>query len=860
MTDTVITHNDEIDIKTQALDTFIERAYRRYAILTILDRALPDARDGLKPVQRRILYAMHAMNLNNAGPHRKSARVVGEVLGKYHPHGDASVYDAMVRMAQDFSMRSPLIDGQGNFGSIDGDSAAAMRYTEARLASVGEAMLQDIDMDTVDWQENFDSSLVEPIVLPTRFPNLLVNGSSGIAVGMSTSILPHNLGEVCDATIFLAQNWRKRKSISVDELMEHIPGPDFPTGGLIYRYRANGEDDKTDMIRQAYEDGAATIVCQARADIQDIGGGKSAIIVTELPFQVQKTTVLERIANAKEKFSGITDVQDESDYTGMRVVFEVARGTNPEEVLERLLTHTQMRSSLSHNALALIREDESGKPMPQYLNLKDMLEQFVQHRLEVIVRRSKNELAKTEARLLIVQALLKALGMIDVVIEIIRRSQTTETAKTNLIKKLSINDVQAQAILDMPLRRLASLERKKLEEEGKLLKTRVKELNNILSSQQVRLDLIAAETTEIKDQYATQRKTIIVEAEEGHQARVTVADLVIPTEAQVVSITQNGLVRGNAREDRDSVTLNKPGSRAVEYSLQKIKADPEDSIMMVTNQGRFWHGNVGRLPQKADFKDLGLQKDESIVSCEVAQLQDVIIILTKNGHVKRTLVEDCVTATGENWTTIIGLTNKQDAVLAAGVAQDDADVIICTSGSSKTDPRMLRFKAGSVNPQSTSSAKGVAAIKMMDDDLIGASIIDNEGYENASAIIMTEKGDIKRVPLKEFPTQGRGGKGVLCWKSSPTLGRVIGFAVGHDSDLVDIFSQKGRRLRIKTNQITKSTRPSKGDNLVRVHGDGNELFTNDVIAGLTTAFNKRGKRQKSEPEPPVSKPIQKRLL
>lgn len=860
MTDTALTHTEDFEIKTQPLDTFIERAYRRYAILTILDRALPDARDGLKPVQRRILYAMHAMNLSNAGPHRKSARVVGEVLGKYHPHGDASVYDAMVRMAQDFSMRSPLIDGQGNFGSIDGDSAAAMRYTEARLASVGEAMLQDIDMDTVDWQENFDSSLTEPIVLPARFPNLLVNGSSGIAVGMSTSILPHNLGEVCDATIFLAQNWRKRKSITADQLMEYIPGPDFPTGGLIYRYRANGEDAKTDMIHQAYEGGAATIVCQARADIQDIGGGKSAIIVTELPYQVQKTTVLERIANAKEKFSGITDVQDESDYTGMRVVFEVARGTNPEEVLDRLLTHTQMRSSLSHNALALIREEESGKPMPQYLNLKDMLEQFVQHRLEVIIRRSKNELAKTEARLLIVQGLLKALGMIDVVIEIIRRSQTTETAKTNLTKKLSINAVQAQAILDMPLRRLASLERKKLEEEGKLLKSRVKELNTILGSQQVRLDLIVAETTEIKDKFASPRKTVIIEAEEGHQARVTVADLVIPTEPQVVTVTQNGLVRGNAREDRDSVTLNKPGSRAVEYAIQKLIADPEDSILMVTNQGRFWFGNVGRLPQKANFKELELQKDEIIICCQVAQVHDMLAILTKNGNVKRTLVEDCVTATGENWTSIIGLTNKHDAVLAAGIAPDDAEVMICTSGSPKTDPRMLRFKAGSVNPQSTSSAKGVTAIKMMDDDLIGAAIIDPENRDDLSALILTEKGDIKRVALKEFPTQGRGGKGVLCWKSSPVLGRVIGFSLRQDGDLVDIYSQKGRRLRIKSNQITKATRPSKGDNLVRVYGDGEELFTGDVIGGLTTAFNKRPKHQNKTTHPPTVQPIQKRLL
>ena len=402
------TNGNDFDIQEQTLDHFIEQAYRRYAVLTILDRALPDVRDGLKPGQRRILYAMGAINLKHSGPHRKSALVVGEVLGKYHPHGDQSVYDAMVRMAQDFSMRSPLIDGQGNYGSIDGDSAAAMRYTEARLASVGEAMLADIDLETVDWRPNYDGSLKEPSVLPTRFPNLLVNGAAGIAVGMSTSLVPHNLGEVCDAAVYMAKNWKKRSKISVDELQKFIPGPDLPTGGLLYRFRVNNDGTKVDMIRQAYETGNATMVCQAKADIQDIGGGKSEIIVTELPYQVQKSTVLERIATSRDKFAGITDVRDESDYKGMRVVFEVGRGADPSEVLERLFTHTQMRSSLSYNALALVMNNE-GKASPQTLTLNDMLSEFIRHRLDVIVRRSKYELAKAEARLHIVQGQLKAI-------------------------------------------------------------------------------------------------------------------------------------------------------------------------------------------------------------------------------------------------------------------------------------------------------------------------------------------------------------------------------------------------------------------------------------------------------------------
>ncbi len=390
---TLETNGIEAVIQEQPMDHYIEESYRRYAVLTILDRALPDVRDGMKPVQRRILYAMGDMNLNFSGPHRKSARVVGEVLGKYHPHGDQSVYDAMVRMGQDFSMRMPLIDGQGNYGSIDGDGAAAMRYTEARLSSLGESMLEDLEKNTVDWRPNFDGSLREPTVLPTRFPNLLVNGATGIAVGMSTSLLPHNLGEVCDAVVFFAKNWARRDKVKTDELMKMIPGPDLPTGGLLYRYRVGADEKKIDMIQRCYETGNSTLVCQAKADIQDIGGGKSDIIVTELPFQVQKTTILERIASNRERFAGITDVRDESDFKGMRIVFEVARGTDPQEALDRLLSYTGMRISLSYNALALVVDDE-GKASPRNLTLADMLREFIRHRLKVITRRSKYELDK----------------------------------------------------------------------------------------------------------------------------------------------------------------------------------------------------------------------------------------------------------------------------------------------------------------------------------------------------------------------------------------------------------------------------------------------------------------------------------
>ncbi|RPJ50518.1 MAG: DNA gyrase subunit A, partial [Chloroflexi bacterium] len=425
------TNGNELMTQEQPLDRYMEEAYRRYAVLTILDRALPDVRDGMKPVQRRILYAMGDMNLNSSSPHKKSARVVGEVLGKYHPHGDQSVYDAMVRMAQDFTMRSPLIDGQGNYGSIDGDSQAAMRYTEARLAALGEAMLEDLEKDTVSWRPNFDGSLREPTVLPARFPNLLINGAAGIAVGMSTNILPHNLGEVCDAVVYMTRNWPKRSKMKTEELMKFIPGPDLPTGGLLYRYRVS-DDKKQDMIQKAYEAGNSTLVCQAKADIQDIGGGKAEILITELPFQVQKTTILERIAASRERFNGITDVRDESDFNGMRVVFEVARGADPEEVLGRLLSYTAMRVSLSYNALALV-VDADGKASPRNLTLRDMLEEFISHRLQVIIRRSRYELDRAEARLHILDGLLKALSKIDAVIDTIRKSENTEAARANLM-------------------------------------------------------------------------------------------------------------------------------------------------------------------------------------------------------------------------------------------------------------------------------------------------------------------------------------------------------------------------------------------------------------------------------------------
>lgn len=822
---------EELIVQEHALDHFIEDAYRRYAVLTILDRALPDVRDGLKPGQRRILFAMGDMGLRHDTPHKKSARVVGEVLGKYHPHGDQSVYDAMVRMAQDFSMRAPLIDGQGNFGSIDGDSAAAMRYTEARLTSLGETMLADIEKDTVEWSPNFDGSLAEPDLLPTRFPNLLVNGVTGIAVGMSTSILPHNLGEVCDATKYVAQNWKKREKITVPELMNFIPGPDLPTGGLLYRYRVNGGEEVTDMIAQAYATGHSTLVCQAKADIHDIGGGKSEIIITELPYQTQKATILERLASAREKFVGITDVRDESDYLGMRVVFEVGRGVDPVDALDRLLANTQMRSSLSHNALALVN-NENGKAAPKNLTLLDMIIEFIRHRLDVISRRSRFELEKAEERNHILEGLLKALSMIDEVVSIIRKSQNAETARRNLMDKLDLTGVQAQAILDMPLRRLVSLERKKMDDERKELLAKIKNLKAILSSQERRLEVVVEETEEIKDKYAEPRKTVIVDSEEGHHAAMTVSDLVTPTEDQLIMVNDGGLQRIDSKGFRENVTKEKPTSRAVFIPLLRAVAKPEETVLLISNQGRLWQGNSGRLPLAGTFDELGLKRGEKVIGLGVAQTDAKLILVTTAGQIKRVEMADVIGSRAEaTWAAIIGLSGDEE-LLAAVVASDNAHVLICSVGSIKLTPRVLRFESGSINPQATPSAKGVTAIKMMGDPLVSAVAIEPESFKNGYCVAVTEKGHIKRVALEDFPVQGRGGQGVQLWKLTADTGKIVGFVAGSDKDQVDIYSARLKRVRIDIKALPIVTRATKGLDLGAKLVKGDLFADGEATAGL----------------------------
>ena len=797
--------------ETVALTTDLEQAYFEYAVETITDRALPRVEDGLKPVQRRILYAMHDMGLHHDRPHKKSARIVGEAMGKYHPHGDQSVYMAMVRMAQDFAMRHPLVDGQGNFGSIDGDSPAAMRYTEARLAEIAEFILQDIDQDTVNFVDNFDGSLQEPVILPAALPNLLVNGATGIAVGMATNIPPHNLGEVCDAIIYVASRWKKRNKITVDALMEIIPGPDFPTGGVIYRYRDDASGGKLDTIRAAYETGRARIITQARVDLEDIGGGKVNIVVTELPYAVQKSTVLERIAREvrEGRISGVTDLRDESDHEGMRAIIEVSRMADAHEVLESVLSHSQLRETFGVNALALVSEQVNGDVIvrPQRFSLHDMLVCFVEHRLNVIVRRSRYELAKREARLHIIQGLLKALDAIDEVIDTIRRSRTSETAEVNLIRKFKFSKLQAQAILAMQLRRLAALERRKLANEEKELRARIRHLKGLLRSEARRLEVVVAETQAIQEKFATSRKTVILTDEKPGDTIVTEADLAVPAGPQMVVLTTRGVQRNDAKGFSYRV---KPGttSRAVEAHRMHLRTKPEDTVVLVSDQGRAWWGAVGRLPRSASLSGLGLGKGEQVAGMGVLSKDCCLVLGTAQGRVKRVKAQDVRSTAEASWAPIIGLGGSDDGLLFAGIGGKEAQVMFF--GTSRAN----RFVAGEVNTQATSSAKGVTGIKVRKGErLLGGAVLGDPAAK-LGVVVVSKTGYLKRVPLDEFPVQGRAGQGVLLLNQTKATGPVLAVTVGPMDGAVDLIDADGKRQRLA--EVPVGNRSNRGDKLVEL--------------------------------------------
>jgi DNA gyrase subunit A len=628
---------------------------------------------------------------------------------------------------------------------------------------------------------------------------------------MATNIPPHNLGEICDAIVYVAQQWKKRDNITVDALMEIVPGPDFPTGGVIYRYRDDGSGGKLDTIRNAYEEGRGRIVMQARVDLEDIGGGKTNIVITELPYAVQKSTVLERIAREvrEGRIGGITDLRDESDHEGMRAVIEVSRMADTREVLEDVLSRSQLRETFGVNALALVAEQWNGERVvrPQRLGLRDMLVYFVDHRLNVIVRRSRYELAKREARLHIVEGLLKALDVIDEVIDTIRRSRTSETAETNLRRKFKFTELQAQAILSMQLRRLAALERQKLADEEKELKTRIRYLKALLRSEARRLEVVVEETQAIKEKFATARKTVILTGEKPGDAIVTEADLVVPEGPQMIVVTTQGVQRNEAKgfsyRIKEGVT-----SRAVEAHRLHLRTGANDVIVLVSDRGRAWWGSVGRLPLSADFQALGLGAGEQVVGAGVLTDGCYLILGTLEGQVKRVKLEDVKSTAEASWATVIGLAGDADRVILAGIGKDDAQVLFFTTS------RAIRFEAGSVNPQATASARGVTGIRVRKGDRLLDGAVISDPLEDLGVVVVSQIGFVKRVPLGEFPVQGRGGQGVVLLNVTKATGPVRAVGVGPLTGSVDLIAADGKRQRLA--DVPVENRPNRGEKLAEL--------------------------------------------
>jgi len=781
----------------------MQQSYLDYAMSVIVSRALPDARDGLKPVQRRILYAMYDMGLRPGTPHKKSARIVGEVLGKYHPHGDMAVYETMARLAQDFSERYLLVEGQGNFGSVDGDPPAAMRYTEARLTQISMDILQQLEMDTVDFLDNFDGSLTEPEVLPSLIPNMLVNGASGIAVAMATNIPPHNLGEVVDALVMMLENWSKIDDIGVEDLMKFIKGPDFPTGGLIIT------DDQTETLAQSYGSGKGRVRMRARVRMEEMSRGRKRIIVTELPYMTNKSSLVEKIAEFVRDGSleGVGDLRDESDRRGMRIVIELSKTADPDEILKTLYKRTTMQATFGINILALVRGE------PHKLTLKQALKVFIDHRLEVVKRRGEYELRKAQERIHILKAYLIALENLDDVIDTIRRSQRVETARNNLIRKYNLDEAQAQAILDMPLRRLAGLERKKIEDEYKALSKRVKELKDLLRSPSKMRLVVIDELKDVKEQYADPRRTQIIQMDEGKTAvdLVTTAD-VMPEKTVWVAISDDNHI---ARTDQDK-SFRQWGIGAPKLVL---RTTTHQTVYVVAENGEAAALSVHALPI-ADEPEKGALISAIVPLSPDHQLQAVfsaprslqesdgyVTTVSRMGMVKRSHLCD-LPGPSANLFTLVRI-NEGDALNTILFTRGKEDLILVTKNGMG-----IRFNEDDVRPMGLVAA-GVGGIKLKDDDVvIGAGAASRRG----EILVVSNRGKAKRMALSEFPAQGRYGSGVITWRL-PNEEFVIGMMVGlltHNGVLH--FKDAASRL-VRVTDAPDCNRMQRGKTIIDVKKD-----------------------------------------
>jgi len=806
------------------IDREMQQAYLDYAMSVIVARALPDARDGLKPVQRRILYAMYDMGIRAETPYKKSARIVGEVLGKYHPHGDSSVYEAMARLAQDFSMRTMLVDGQGNFGSVDGDPPAAMRYTEARLALPALDILADINKNTVDFTPNFDDTLSEPTVLPSAIPNLLVNGATGIAVGMATSIPPHNLSEIVDACVYMLEHWDKLDDIDVDQLMKFVQGPDFPTGGVIIGEK--GEDG----IESAYGSGRGRVTVQAKVHVEEMERGKSRLIVNELPYQVNKATLIERIAELVRDghIDGLTDLRDESDRHGMRIVIELSKNVDPQAVLRDLYKRTPMQSNFSINLLALVGGE------PRTLTLKQALRVYLDHRILIIKRRSEFDLQRAQQRAHILEGYLVALKNLDEVIQLIRAAADVDTARAKLMKHFKLTELQASAILELQLRRLAALERKKIDTEYKEVTGLIQSLEGLLKSAKKMRAVVAEELLRVKEAYGDRRRTQIVNLKEGKGAKMLTSSDLLPNQMVWVGVTADGRVARMHDE-------KPPRPSGVDAPRWLVKASTTDTLYLVSTRGKAAAIAVHTVPQAekltsgaawdkvsplrendalaAVFALPARKSDPSTGSGQVLPAETCALTVTRGGMVKKSPIAELPGPSSQ--TFALARVNEGDSLGWVGLTDGKKEILLATAQG-----MAIRFSEEDVRPMGLQAA-GVNGIKLeAGDEVVGCEVLPAEG----EIFLIASDGKAKRVKQKDFPAQGRYGKGVIAWELAKGV-RLAGTASGKGNQVVTIHLAKAAAKSARPDEAAIRKRAAtRGDALV-------EARAGDTVTAITVGWS-----------------------
>ncbi|AFH47720.1 DNA gyrase subunit A [Ignavibacterium album JCM 16511] len=782
------------------LEEEMKSSYIDYAMSVIVARALPDVRDGLKPVHRRVLFGMHELGLAYNRPYKKSARIVGEVLGKYHPHGDSAVYDTMVRMVQDFSLRYPLVDGQGNFGSIDGDSPAAMRYTEARLARISEEMLRDLDKNTVDFGPNFDDSLQEPLVLPSYLPNLLVNGSSGIAVGMATNIPPHNLNEVIDGLVALIDN----PKLTSADLMKYVKAPDFPTGGIIYGYEG---------VKEAYTTGRGRILLRAKANVETLKNDRENIIITEIPYQVNKSNLIEKIAELvrEGKIDDISNIRDESDRDGLRIVIELKRDAQPTVVLNQLYKHTQMQVTFGVIMLALVHG------VPKVLTLQEMMQHFLDHRMDVLIRRTKFELDAAEKRAHILEGYIIALDNIDEVIETIKKSKDVETAKNNLMKRFKLSEIQAKAILDMRLQRLTGLERKKIEDEYKETIKLIEKLRGILDSEKKRKQIIKEELIALKERYGDERRTDIIKDYKEFSLEDIIAE-----EDVVVTISHQGFIKrfpvsGYRKQARGGKGVTGVGTKEDDFIEHMFVASTHQYILFFTDRGRCYWLKVHEIPEggrtargRSIVNLLEKDKEENITAfVAVKEFRDdqYLIMVTEQGTVKKTVLSAYgnVRKGGINAINLV----PGDKLIEVKMTDGNNDIVIGTRNGFA-----IRFHEKDVRDMGR-TATGVRGIKLVKGDkVVGLLVI---RHPQTSVLVVTEKGYGKRSDINDYRITKRGGKGVITVKTTDKVGKMIAMMEVVDKDELVIISTQGMVIRQSVKDIRVMGRNTQGVRVIRLN-------------------------------------------